>query len=245
MVAHKVAPALAVGQHRGHQAAAGDAAQRRRCSRRSCSTPACRPAHLNLVHGRGSEVGGWLVEQPRHRVLHLHRQHAGRQAASAAPSACGRSRSSSAASPRPSSATTPTSTAPRRAACSRRSAARARRARRPSGCSSQRSVLDEFLPRLLAGGARAEGRRSARPRDTMIGPMISERDAVARRGLGRRGRRAGRARCCSAARATGALLQPTILTDVDARDARDVRGDLRAGAVDHPVRRLRRRDRRR
>ena len=129
-----------------------------------------------------------------------------------ATSACGRSRSSSAASPativcedadldRAAPRCAQFRVPPRRAGLHVDAApvrASQRSSSRFSSCSSRR-------PRELKVGDPARSRRPS------IGPMISEREAARAEQWVQRGGRAGRARRRAAAQRRGALLQPTIL----------------------------------
>jgi succinate-semialdehyde dehydrogenase/glutarate-semialdehyde dehydrogenase len=79
----------------------------------------------------------------------------------------------------------------------------------------QRSVLPQFLPRLLTA-ARALKVGDPHDRDTVIGPMISERDAV--RALAWVDEAVGQgARLLLGGTREGSLVQPTILTEVEPR----------------------------
>ena len=76
----------------------------------------------------------------------------------------------------------------------------------------QRSVLDDFVPRLLAA-AQALKVGDPHDRNNVIGPMISERDATRAEAWVQEAVAQG-ARVLLGGQRQGVLMQPTILTDV-------------------------------
>ena len=209
-VAHKAGPALAVRQYRRAQGAAGDAVQRGAARARSCSTPGCRPAHVNLVQGPGSEVGRWLIENQQIRFYtftgstavgkQLHRDVGLRPIALelgsiAATLVCEDGDLDRAA--------------PRVANSAFRRAGQA--------CTStqrlfvHRSVLEPFIEKFVAATAKLKVGDPSDP-ETAIGPMISEAEA-ARAEQWVNDAVAHGARIVSGGQRRGALLSPTILVD--------------------------------
>ncbi len=210
-VAHKVAPALAAGNTvvlKAPQATPFSAA----AAVEILLEAGFPPAHVNLVQGPGSDVGRWLVENQSIRFFTFTGSTARRQAAAAGASGCGRSRSNSAASPPPSSAPTPISTGRCRASSTRHSAAPDRPARPRSGCSCSGRCSTDSSRALAAATAQV---KVGDPRDpqTVVGPMISEAEAARAEQWVAEAVAAG-ARLVAGGSRRGAVLDPTILTDV-------------------------------
>ena len=204
-VAHKVAPALASGNTvvvKAPQATPFSAAL-------FCEIlleAGLPPGHVNVVQGPGREVGGWLVADQRIRFYtftgstevgqQLHRDVGLRPDRARARQHRRHDRVRRRRSRSRGGARGELGVPPRRPGVHVDAAAlRAERA-----CSTRSSSGSLAATRALKVGD---------PRDpqTVVGPMISEADAVARRTLGARGRRPGRparrrrathaARCCS------------------------------------------------
>ena len=64
IVAHKIAPALASGNTVVIKPARRDAALRDAALRAAARGRVVRRAHINLIHGPGAELGPWLVDNP-------------------------------------------------------------------------------------------------------------------------------------------------------------------------------------
>ena len=79
MLAWKIAPALAAGQHGRPQAGLDHAARPRSSSPRSASRPTCRAGVVNIVPGP-SDIGMHLVSHPGRRQGRVHRLDRRRQA---------------------------------------------------------------------------------------------------------------------------------------------------------------------
>ena len=224
-------------QRRRHQAVGVHAADGRGAVQGPDRGRACRPACWRWCTARAAWSGRscWPTSASPSMPSPAAR---GSAARSSARPACAAPSSNSAASPAPSCATTPTSTWP-----FRRSSTRVF-ARPGQVCTSvQRLYVDRriaatFVPQAGGGGAEDEGRRPGRPghRDR---PDDQRAACAAGQVLGRRGggaRRADPDRRRVRGRGDGA-------DGADAGGRRhegDVRGDLRAGAVDRRIRRHRR-----
>jgi succinate-semialdehyde dehydrogenase/glutarate-semialdehyde dehydrogenase len=172
------------------------------------------PGHLNLVHGPGRDVGGWLMANPdiafysftgSTPVGKIIRSGVGLRPVALELGSI--------------AATIVCEDADLDRAATRCVQSAFRRA--GQSCTSiqrlfvQRSVLDQFLPRLL-DAARALKVGDPHDRSTVIGPMISERDAV--RALAWVEEAVGQgARVLLGGTREGPLVQPTILTDVERR----------------------------
>jgi acyl-CoA reductase-like NAD-dependent aldehyde dehydrogenase len=210
MVAHKVAPALASGNTvviKPPQATPLSAT----LLAQVLLDAGLPPSHLNLVHGPGGEVGGWLVANPdiafysftgstpvgkEIRAAVGLRPVALELGSIAATIVCDDADLSRAAT-----------------RCVQSAFRRAGQA-----CTSiqrlfvHRAVLDEFLPRLRQA-AQALKVGDPHDRETVIGPMISERDAVRAEAWVNEAVGQG-ARVLLGGTRQGALMQPTILIDV-------------------------------
>ncbi len=210
MVAHKVAPALAAGNTvvikppQSTPLSATLLAQ-------VLLDAGLPPAHLNLVHGPGGEIGQWLIDNPgiafysftgstpvgKQIRLGIGLRPAALELGSIA-------------------ATLVCEDADLDRAAQRVSQSAFRRA--GQACTStqrlfvQRGVLDAFAAKLLAATA-ALPVGDPHDRRTVIGPMISEREAMRAESWVQEALAAG-ARLLAGGTRQGALLQPTILTDV-------------------------------
>ena len=161
MLAWKIAPALAVRQHRRAQAGRDDAAHRAAVRR---DLPAGRPAAGRRQHrDRRRRHRPRARRARRRRQGRLHRLDRGRQDRSPArpPARTRRSRSSSAARPPTSSSTTRRSTRPSRASSTASSSTRATSAAPARGCWCRRSSYDEVLDVAQAPARHAARRRPA------------------------------------------------------------------------------------
>ena len=213
MVAHKVAPALASGNTvviKPPQATPLSAT----LLAQVLLDAGLPPGHLNLVHGPGSEVGGWLIANqeiafysftgstPVGKEIRTSvglRPVALELGSIAATLVCDDADLTRAAT-----------------RCVQSAFRRAGQA-----CTSiqrlfvHRSVLDEFLPRLLQA-AQALQVGDPHDRKTVIGPMISERDAARVEAWVADAVEQG-ARVLLGGTRRGPLMQPTILIDVNPR----------------------------
>jgi succinate-semialdehyde dehydrogenase/glutarate-semialdehyde dehydrogenase len=213
MVAHKVAPALASGNTivvKPPEAAPLSGT----LLAQILLDAGLPPGHLNLVHGPGRDVGGWLIANPdiafysftgSTPVGKIIRSGVGLRPVALELGSI--------------AATIVCEDADLDRAATRCVQSAFRRA--GQSCTSiqrlfvQRSVLDQFLPRLL-DAARALKVGDPHDRSTVIGPMISERDAV--RALAWVEEAVGQgARVLLGGTREGPLVQPTILTDVERR----------------------------
>ena len=171
----------------------------------------CPPNHVNIVHGRGDELGEPLVENPDINFFSFTgstkvglwlRQRVGLRPATLELGSV--------------SPTIVCEDADLARAATRCAASAFRRAGQM--CTSTQRVFvdarvaDEFTAQLLAA-ARALKVGDPRLADTDVGPMISEREATRAEGWVREAV-AGGARLLEGGRREGALLYPTILTDV-------------------------------
>ena len=210
MVAHKVAPALAAGNTVVIKPAESTPLSASLLVRilLDAGLP---PAHLNLLQGPGSEVGGWLVANPdiafysftgSTPVGKLIRGAVGLRPVALELGSI--------------AATVVCDDADLERAATRCVQSAFRRA--GQACTStqrlfvDRKAMGEFVPRLLEAAAAL---RVGNPHDrsTAIGPMISERDAIRAESWVREAVAQG-ARLLTGGGRQGALLQPTILTGV-------------------------------
>ncbi len=212
MVAHKVAPALAAGNTVVIKPP--DVAPLSATLLAQIMLDAGLPAgHLNLVHGPGSQVGPWLTSNPDVAFYSF-----------TGSTPVGKTIRSSVGL-RPVAlelgsiaATIVCDDADLDRAATRCVQSAFRRA--GQACTSiqrlfvHRSVLAEFVPRLLTA-ARALKVGDPHDRQTVIGPMISERDAARAEAWVNEALAQG-ARLLLGGTREGALMQPTILTDVTA-----------------------------
>ncbi|MEF7614182.1 aldehyde dehydrogenase family protein [Aquincola sp. MAHUQ-54] len=210
MVAHKVAPALGAGNTvvvKPPQTTPFSAAL-------LCQIlldAGLPPSHLHLVHGPGSQIGGWLVDHPGIDFYTF----------TGSTPVGQRIRASVGLRPVALELGSIAATIVCEDADLQRAATRVVQSgfrRAGQACTStqrlfvQQGVLDDFLPRLLEA---ARALKVGDPHDpaTVIGPMISEAEA-------RRAERwveeavAEGARVLLGGTREGALMQPTILTDV-------------------------------
>ena len=211
MVVHKVAPALASGNTivvKPPEAAPFSGA----LLAQILLDAGLPPGHLNLVLGPGRDVGGWLVANPdiafysftgSTPVGKIIRSSVGLRPVALELGSI--------------AATIVCEDADLDRAATRCVQSAFRRA--GQACTStqrlfvQRSVLEQFLPRLLTA-ARALKVGNPHNRDTVIGPMISERDAV--RALAWVDEAVGQgAKVLLGGTREGALVQPTILAEVE------------------------------
>ena len=210
MVAHKVAPALAAGNTvviKPPQATPLSGT----LLAQVLLDAGLPPAHMNLVQGPGSEVGGWLVAHPDIAFYSFTGSTpVGKQIRSAVGLRPVALELGSIA------ATLVCDDADLHRAATRCVQSAFRRA--GQACTSiqrlfvDRKVIDEFLPRLLEA-ARSLKVGDPHDRATMIGPMISERDAI-RAELWVQEAVSQGARLLQGGSRQHALLQPTILIDV-------------------------------
>ena len=213
MVAHKVAPALASGNTvvvKPPQATPLSATLLAQVLL-DAGLPA---GHLNLVHGPGGEVGGWLMANPDVAFYSFTGSTpVGKEIRSAVGLRPVALELGSIA------ATVVCEDADLARAATRCVQSAFRRA--GQACTSiqrlfvDRSVLDDFLPRLLQA-ARALKVGDPHDRQTVIGPMITERDAARAEAWVQEAVAQG-ARVLVGGTRQGALMQPTILTDVSPR----------------------------
>ena len=213
MVAHKVAPALASGNTivvKPPEAAPFSAA----LLAQILLDAGLPPGHLNLVLGPGRDVGGWLMANPdiafysftgSTPVGKIIRSSVGLRPVALELGSI--------------AATIVCEDADLDRAATRCVQSAFRRA--GQACTStqrlfvQRSVLEQFLPRLLTA-ARALKVGNPHDRDTVIGPMISERDAVRALAWVDEAVSQG-AKVLLGGTREGALVQPTILAEVEPR----------------------------
>lgn len=212
MVAHKVAPALAAGNTvviKPPDVAPFSATLLAQIML-DAGLP---PGHLNLVHGPGSQVGPWLTSNPDVAFYSFTGStpvgKTIRGAVGLRPVALELGSIA---------ATIVCDDADLDRAATRCVQSAFRRA--GQACTSiqrlfvHRSVLAEFVPRLLTV-ARALKVGDPHDRQTVIGPMISERDAARAEAWVNEALAQG-ARLLLGGTREGALMQPTILTDVTA-----------------------------
>ena len=234
--------------HRRAQAAARGAAQRVRPRRGAGRGRAC-PDGVRERRPRRPRGRRAPRDPPRHRQGRLHRVDRRRQAdhGPAAPSGSPGCRSSWAASRPRSCATTPTSPSPSPASWAAACTCRARCAA-PTPASSSPAPATTRRSRPPAAAAEAIPYGDPFDPKTVVGPLVAERQRDAGRGLHRVGRRRGRPRR-RRRRAGPAHLPEGLVRAADdprrrrQRHAGGPRGDLRAGAVVHPLRRRGRRRR--
>ncbi len=212
MVAHKVAPALAAGNTvviKPPQATPLSGA----LLAQILLDARLPPAHLNLVQGPGSEVGGWLVANPDVAFYSFTGSTpVGKQIRNSVGLRPVALELGSIA------ATLVCDDADLQRAAIRCVQSAFRRA--GQACTSiqrlfvDRKVIDAFVPRLL-DAARALRVGDPHDRATVIGPMISERDAIRAESWVQAAVAEG-ARLLTGGIRQGSLMQPTILTDVTA-----------------------------
>ena len=203
------------------------------------------PGTVNLVTGAGGEVGDAIVENPDVRSSRspARRPPGGTSPSRPAASSSG-SASSSAARTRSSSSPTRTSTSRPTGSSGPRSgrpasAARPRAASSSSGRSSSRCSSDSSVaPRTLRLG-------SGLDESVDVGPLINRGAVDKVAGYVEIGRTEGELVIGGAAASDGDLANghffaPTIFREVAPDGPDRPGGDLRAGPVDHPGRRLRR-----
>jgi acyl-CoA reductase-like NAD-dependent aldehyde dehydrogenase len=210
MVAHKVAPALAAGNTvviKPPQATPLSGA----LLAQVLLDAGLPPAHLNLVQGPGSEVGGWLVAHPDIAFYSFTGSTpVGLQIRNAVGLRPVALELGSIA------ATLVCEDADLQRAATRCVQSAFRRA--GQACTSiqrlfvDRRVIDDFVPRLLEA-ARALRVGDPHDRATVIGPMISEREAQRAQAWVQEAVAQG-ARLLLGGSREGALMAPTILTDV-------------------------------
>ena len=239
MVAHKVAPALAAGNTvviKPPQATPLSAA----LLAQVLLDAGLPPSHVNLVQGPGSEVGGWLVANPDIAFYTFTGSTpVGKQLRDSVGLRPVALELGSIA------ATLVCDDADLDRAATRCVQSAFRRA--GQACTSiqrlfvDRKVIDAFVPRLLAA-ARALKVGDPHDRATVIGPMISERDAARAESWVQEAVAAGRASPAGRL-APGRAAAADDPRRGDAEHARHVRGSVRAGDVDRPGRRTRRRGR--
>ncbi len=210
MVAHKAAPALAAGNTivLKPPEAAPISATLLAAILLEAGLP---PAHVSVVHGRGADVGTWLLEHPdiafysftgSTAVGKLIRKSVGLRPVALELGSI--------------AATVVCNDADLQLAATRCAQSAFRRA--GQSCNStqrlfvDRSVYDAFVP-LFLDAARAQKVGDPHDRSTMIGPMISERDAARALASVEEAVAQG-ARLLLGGTRQGALLQPTVLTDV-------------------------------
>ena len=186
---------------------------------------------------------------PRRRHGQLHRLHPGRQAGQPSwpPTRSSGSPSSSAASRPTSSSTTPTSPRSCPRASSPATSTRARPAPPTPGCSCRSEKHDEAVA-IAAAAAEGFPVGPADQDGVMLGPLIVRRPARPGAGLhpARASTRAPRWPPAVPRRprawTPGYFVQPDRVRQRVQRHDHRPGGDLRPGAVDHPLRRRRRRD---
>ena len=210
MVAHKVAPALASGNTvviKPPQATPLSAT----LLAQVLLDAGLPPGHLNLVHGPGGEIGSWLVaNQQIAFYTFTGSTPVGKEIRNAVGLRPVALELGSIA------ATVVCEDADLARAATRCVQSGFRRA--GQACTSiqrlfvQRSVLDDFVPRLLAA-AQALKVGDPHDRNNVIGPMISERDATRAEAWVQEAVAQG-ARVLLGGQRQGVLMQPTILTDV-------------------------------
>jgi succinate-semialdehyde dehydrogenase/glutarate-semialdehyde dehydrogenase len=211
MVAHKVAPALASGNTvviKPPQATPLSAS----LLAQVLLDAGLPPGHLNLVHGPGAEIGGWLVAHPD---IAFYSFTGSTPVGKEIRSAVGLRPVALELGSIAATVVCEDADLDRAAARCVQSAFR----RAGQACTSiqrlfvQRSVLGAFQPRLL-DAARALKVGDPHERQTVIGPLISERDAARAEAWVAEAVAQG-ARVLLGGTRQGALMQPTILADVN------------------------------